>query len=153
MRWLKSATEKQWTIGAQGKQIVIPGADKKWLCMEEDVYNEISAQPVIKSLIKAKGIIVMNKKPVEAEDSVPELQEKNVTLQTKVTDLETQLAELQAKNTELETQLANAEADKNSALAELDAKASGIIAEKDTQIADLEAKVTKLEKKLKKEGE
>lgn len=152
MRWLKSATDKQWTIGVQGKQIVIPASDKKWLCMEEEVYNELSAQPVIKSLIKAKGIIVMNKKPIEAEDSVPELQEKTVTLQTKVADLETQLTEATNKVKELEAQLANAETDKNSALAELDAKASGIIAEKDTQIADLEAKVTKLEKKLKKSG-
>lgn len=144
MRWLKSATEKQWTIGAQGKQIVIPGSDKKWLCMEEETYNEIAAQPVIKSLIKAKGIIVMNKKPIEVEDSVPELQEKNVTLQTKVADLETQLAELQTKNAELEAQLANAEADKSNALAELDAKASKIIEEKETTIQKLEKKLKKL---------
>lgn len=141
MRWLKSATDKQWTIGAQGKQILIPAADKKWLCMEEDVYNEISAQPVIKSLIKAKGIIVMNKKPIEAEDSVPELQEKTVTLQTKVTDLETQLTEATNKVKELEQQLA----DKEQELKDLDAKASKIIEEKDTTIQ-------KLEKKLKKSG-
>ena len=141
MRWLKSATDKQWTIGAKGQQIVIPAADKKWLCMEEDVYNEISAQPVIKSLIKAKGIIVMNKKPVEAEDSVPELQEKTVTLQTKVTDLETQLTEATNKVKDLEQQLA----DKEQELKDLDAKASKIIEEK-------EATIQKLEKKLKKSG-
>lgn len=142
MRWLKSATDKQWTIGAKGQQIVIPAADKKWLCMEEDVYNEISAQPVIKSLIKAKGIIVMNKKPIEAEDSVPELQEKTVTLQTKVTDLETQLVEATNKVKDLEQQLA----DKEQELKDLDAKASKIIEEK-------EATIQKLEKKLKKSGE
>lgn len=141
MRWLKSATDKQWTIGAKGQQIVIPAADKKWLCMEEDVYNEISAQPVIKSLIKAKGIIVMNKKPIEAEDSVPELQEKTVTLQTKVTDLETQLTEATNKVKDLEQQLA----DKEQELKDLDAKASKIIEEKD-------ATIQKLEKKLKKSG-
>lgn len=141
MRWLKSATDKQWTIGAKGQQIVIPAADKKWLCIEEDVYNEISAQPVIKSLIKAKGIIVMNKKPIEAEDSVPELQEKTVTLQTKVTDLETQLAEAQAKNDELTAQLATKEQE----LKDLDEKASKIIEEKENAIQ-------KLEKKLKKSG-
>lgn len=141
MRWLKSATDKQWTIGAKGQQIVIPAADKKWLCIEEDVYNEISAQPVIKSLIKAKGIIVMNKKPIEAEDSVPELQEKTVTLQTKVTDLETQLVEATNKVKDLEQQLA----DKEQELKDLDAKASKIIEEK-------EATIQKLEKKLKKSG-
>ena len=141
MRWLKSATDKQWTIGAKGQQIVIPAADKKWLCMEEDVYNEISAQPVIKSLIKAKGIIVMNKKPIEAEDSVPELQEKTVTLQTKVTDLDTQLVEATNKVKDLEQQLA----DKEQELKDLDAKASQIIEEKETTIH-------KLEKKLKKAG-
>lgn len=141
MRWLKSATDKQWTIGAKGQQIIIPAADKKWLCIEEDVYNEISAQPVIKSLIKAKGIIVMNKKPVEAEDSIPELQEKTVTLQTKVTDLETQLVEATNKVKDLEQQLA----DKEQELKDLDAKASKIIEEKDTTIQ-------KLEKKLKKSG-
>lgn len=141
MRWLKSATEKQWTIGVQGKQLVIPGSDKKWLCMEEEVYNELLAQPVIKSLIKAKGIIVMNKKPIEAEDSVPELQEKTVTLQTKVTDLETQLKEATDKVTALEQQLA----DKEQELKNLDEKASKIIEEKDTTIQ-------KLEKKLKKAG-
>ena len=141
MRWLKSATDKQWTIGAKGQQIVIPAADKKWLCIEEDVYNEISAQPVIKSLIKAKGIIVMNKKPIEAEDSVPELQEKTVTLQTKVTDLETQLVEATNKVKDLEQRLA----DKEQELKDLDAKASKIIEEK-------EATIQKLEKKLKKSG-
>lgn len=141
MRWLKSATEKQWTIGVQGKQIVIPGSDKKWLCMEEEAYNELSAQPVIKSLIKAKGIIVMNKKPIEAEDSVPELQEKTVTLQTKVADLETQLTEATNKVKELEQQLA----DKEQELKALDEKASKIIEEK-------EATIQKLEKKLKKSG-
>lgn len=141
MRWLKSATEKQWTIGAKGQQIVIPAADKKWLCMEEETYNEISAQPVIKSLIKAKGIIVMNKKPVEAEDSVPELQEKTVTLQTKVTDLETQLTEATNKVKDLEQQLA----DKEQELKDLDDKATKIIEEK-------EAIIQKLEKKLKKAG-
>ena len=141
MRWLKSATEKQWTVGVQGRQLVIPGSDKKWLCMEEDVYNELSAQPVIKSLIKAKGILVMNKKPVEAEDSVPELQEKTVTLQTKITDLETQLTEAQAKNDELTAQLATKEQE----LKDLDDKASKIIEEKDKTIE-------KLEKKLKKSG-
>lgn len=141
MRWLKSATEKQWTVGVQGKQIVIPGSDKKWLCMEEDAYNELSAQPVIKSLIKAKGIIVENKKPVEAEDSVPELQEKTMSLQTKVTDLETQLVEAANKVKDLEQQLA----DKEQELKDLDDKASKIIEEKDKTIE-------KLEKKLKKPG-
>lgn len=140
MRWLKSSTEKQWTIGAQGKQIVIPGNDKKWLCMEEDVYNEISAQPVIKSLIKAGGIIVENKKPVEAEDSIPELQEKTVSLQTKVTDLETQLKEATDKVATLEQQLA----DKEQELKDLDDKASKIIEEKDKAIEKLEKKLKKL---------
>ena len=141
MRWLKSATEKQWTIGAQGKQVIIPGSDKKWLCVEEDVYNEISAQPVIKALIKAKGIIVMNKKPVEAEDSIPELQDANLTLQNKVNDLTAQLTEAQNKIKELEEQVTQGEA----ALKELDEKASSLIAEKD-------ATIQKLEKKLKKAG-
>lgn len=141
MRWLKSATDKQWTVGAKGEQYIIPAIDKKWLCIEEDVYNDISAQPVIKSLIKAKGIIVENKKPVEAEDSVPELQEKAVTLQTKVTDLETQLAEATNKVKDLEQKLA----DKEQELKDLDAKASKIIEEK-------EATIQKLEKKLKKTG-
>lgn len=140
MRWLKSATDKQWTIGAKGQQIVIPAADKKWLCMEEDVYNEISAQPVIKSLIKVKGIIVMNKKPIEAEDSVPELQEKTVTLQTKITDLETQLVEAANKVKDLEQQLANKEQE----LKDLDDKASKIIEEKDKAIEKLEKKLKKL---------
>lgn len=141
MRWLKSTTEKQWTTTAKGQQIVIPGADKKWLCVEEDVYNEIVAQPVIKSLIKAKGIIVENKKPVEAEDSVPELQEKTMTLQTRVTDLETQLTEVQAKNKELEEQLAIKEQE----LKDLDDKATKIIEEKEKTIEKLEKKLKKLD--------
>lgn len=141
MRWLKSSTEKQWTTTAKGQQVVIPANDKKWLCVEEDVYNEISAQPVIKSLIKAKGIYVENKKPVEAEDSIPELQDANLSLQNKVNDLTSQLVEAQNKVKELEEQVAQSEA----ALKELDEKASGVIAEKD-------AKIEKLEKKLKKTG-
>lgn len=145
MRWLKSSTEKQWTTTAKGQQVVIPANDKKWLCVEEDVYNEIVTQPVIKSLIKAKGIIVENKKPVEAEDSVPELQDKNLELKNEVENLKTQLTEAQGKLKDLEEQVANAEADKAAALAELDAKASKIIEEKDEEIKALK-------KKLKKEG-
>lgn len=140
MRWLKSTTEKQWTVGAKGQQVIIPAVDKKWLCVEEDVYNEIVAQPVIKSLIKAKGIIVENKKPVEAEDSVPELQEKTMSLQTKVTDLETQLVEAANKVKDLEQQLA----DKEQELKDLDDKASKIIDEKDKAIEKLEKKLKKL---------
>lgn len=140
MRWLKSATEKQWTVGAKGYQIIIPGSDKKWLCVEEDVYNEIVAQPVIKSLIKAKGIIVENKKPIEAEDSVPELQEKTMSLQTKVTDLETQLVEATNKVKDLEQQLTTKEQE----LKDLDDKASKIIEEKDKTIEKLEKKLKKL---------
>lgn len=153
MRWLKSATEKQWTVGAKGQQIIIPAADKKWLCIEEDVYNEIVAQPVIKSLIKVKGIIVENKKPVEAEDSIPELQDKNLELKNEVEDLKAQLTEAQGKLKELEEQVANAEADKAAALAELDAKASKLIEERDTTIQKLEKKLKKLGGSSEEEGE
>lgn len=145
MKWLKSSTSKTWTVGIKGKQVIVPAAEGKWLKLEEEEYNEMSSLPVVAGLIKVKDIIVLDHKPVELEDSIPELQDTNIKLQDELNTA------LQRVN-ELEAKLATASADKEAALAELDAKASQIISEKDATIADLESKVGKLEKKLKKEG-
>lgn len=146
MKWLRSSTSKTWTVGIKGKQVIVPAAEGKWLKLEEEEFNEMNALPVVSGLIKVKDIIVLDRKPVELEDSIPELQDTNIKLQDELNTA------LQRAN-ELEAKLATATADKEAALAELDAKASKIIEEKDITIQKLEKKLKKLGGGNEEEGE
>ena len=158
MKWLKSTTQKSWVASCKDRQIVIPQCetrDNRWLSLQDDEWAEVSKIPVIASLVKAGGIMVLSEEPAELKNTVPALQVTNTQLRA---DLEI----AQARIVELEAQLKNStgidveaikaevrqqcEAEKQKALEELDAKASALIAEKDATIA-------KLEKKLKKAGE
>ena len=138
MKWLKSTTQKEWTI--QGKTIpacVTPHND--YLVLSDSDYAIISDIPVIKSLIKSNAIIVLDHEPSELKNSVEALQGSNAELTTRIKQLE---AELAAKS-DVEAIKAQAAAEKEAALKELDDKASAIIAEKDARIAELEAQLSK----------
>lgn len=156
MKWLKSTTQKSWVASCKGKQVIIPPCetpDNKWLKAEEDEYAEIAAIPVIASLVKAGGIMVLNEEPAELRNSVPALQitntqleAENATLRARVTELEGQLKD--ATNIDIEAIKAEVrqqcEEEKQKALEELDAKASKEIESRDKIIEKLEKKIKKL---------
>lgn len=117
MKYLKSTTQKAYTVN--GKVIpacMTPG--NKTLVVDDSEWFQISAQPVIASLIKAGDILVMDEDPnvredTEARNQVAELKAQNTLLTEKLKQLEQQSgrksteagdAELQAlakKNEEL----------------------------------------------------
>ena len=140
MKWLKSTTQKEWTI--QGKTIpacVTPHND--YLVLNDSDYATISDIPVIKSLIKSNAIIVLDHEPSELKNSVEALQGSNAELTARIKQLEAELAT--KPDVDVEAIKAQAVAEKEAALKELDDKASAIIAEKDARIAELEAQLSK----------
>lgn len=163
-KWLKSTTQKSWVASVGGRQIIIPQnetSDNRWLELGEDEFAEVSKLPVIASLIKANGIMVLNEEPAELRNSIPALQVTNNQLQAeldtaraRITELEGQLkdathVDIEAIKAEVRNQC---EEEKQAALKELDDKASQVIADKDKAIADKDKEIAKLEKKIKKLG-
>lgn len=161
-KWLKSTTQKSWIASCDGKQFVIPPSetsDNRWLHVGDDEFAGITSLPVISSLIKAGGILVLNEEPAELKNSIPALQVTNTHLQAeldtakaRITQLEAQLKDtssidIEAVKADVRQQC---EREKQAALEELDAKASQIIAEKDTLIAEKDKEIAKLERSLKK---
>lgn len=128
MKWLKSTTQKIWTVN--GKTIpacVTP--DNAYLKLQDEEYSEISRSPVIKSLVKAGGILVLSEEPAELKNSVETLQGNNAALMARITQLEEQLKK---------TQPVDVEAVKEEAIAELKEEAIAELKAKDARIAELE---------------
>ena len=156
MKWLKSTTQKTWTVGIENQQYLIPAnetPDNRWLRVDEVEYSKLAASPVIASLIKAGGIMVLDQEPAELRNTVPQLQVTNTQLtaelevaKARIVELEGQLKD--ATNIDIEAIKADAVAAvqaqldaKQKELEELDAKASALIEEKDKKIAKLEKKL------------
>lgn len=120
-RWLKSTTQKSYTV--KGK--VIPPcvtSDNKWLKMTESEYSEIKRMPVIASLIKAGGILVTAKEPEELKNSVEGLKGSNAELIAINTQLQEEIKALKSgvsDDSEIKRELADL---KKEAKAELQAK-------------------------------
>lgn len=154
MKWLKSTSPKRWTLSAGTKQFIVPAeSDNGYLQMSDEDYAVVSTQPVVASLIKNKGFLVLNEEPAELKNTIPALQNANADLVSELADTKAKLAQteaaLAAKQKELEDLNAKTEAAlaaKQKELEDLDAKASGIIAEKDATITKLEKQVKKLSK-------
>lgn len=154
-KWLKSTTQKSWVASCKGKQIVIPQnetPDNRWLELGDDEWPEVSALPVIASLIKAGGIMVLDQEPAELKNSVPALQVTNTQLQAELDTAKARIAQLedQLKNaTGVDIEAIKAEVrqqceeEKKKALEELDAKASQEIEARDKTIEKLERKIKK----------
>lgn len=139
--WLKSTTQKTWTV--QNK--VIPACvtpNNAYLVLNESEYNDVSKVPVIKSLIKAGGILVLNEEPAELKNSVEALQGNNAALTARITQLEEQI---KAQPT------VDVDAIKAAAQEEIKAEAIKELQEKEDRIADLE-KQLKAAKKAAKES-
>lgn len=152
MKWLKSTSQKTWTI--QGK--TIPACEtphNDYLVLNDSEYQTISNIPVIKSLIKSNAIIVLDHEPAELKNSVEALQGSNAELTARIKQLEAELSQRTDAGADLEAVKAQMTAEKDAALKELDDKASAIIAEKDARIAELEAQLAKKKNASKKSDE
>lgn len=142
MKWLKSTSQKAWTV--MGK--VIPPCltpDNRYLEVDNSTYTSISSVPVIKSLIKAGDILVLSEEPAELKNSLSSLQSNNAVLKTQVTQLQEELKE---KEQYLEAARLDIEKIKEEAQAEIKAQAVAELKEKESRIKELEAELTKLKK-------
>lgn len=142
MKWLKSTTQKTWTVN--GKIIpacVTPHND--YLVIEDEVFNTISNVPVIKSLIKAGGILVLSEEPAELRNSVSALQGNNAALTAQVTELQMQLKakEAELKNASKRQSKVDVEKIKEEAQAEIKQQAIAELQAKEARIAELEAQL------------
>ena len=135
MKWLKSTTQKTWTVN--GKVIpacVTPHND--YLGVDDSEYATITGTPVIKSLIKAGGILVLNEEPAELKNSVSSLQGSNAALTAEITQLKEQLKTAGKKPTKAEIEKIREEAQ-----AEIRAQAIAELEEKEARIKELEAQL------------
>lgn len=143
MKWLKSTTQKTWTISGK----VIPAcvtAHNDYLKIDDSEFTHLSGAPVVKSLITAGAILVLDSEPAELKNSVAALQGNNAALTAEITQLREQLkakeAELQAasskKSTDVDIEKIKAEAQE-----EIKAQAIAELQEKDDRIKELEAQL------------
>lgn len=142
MRWLKSTTQKVWTIN--GKSIpkcVTPHND--YLTVSDTEYNEFLKVPVFASLVKANGILVLTSEPTELKNSVEGLNLTNAQLVAKNT-------ELQARITELEGSAPDVEAIKAEAVAAIKEEAIKELQEKQDELDATKAELKELKAQLKK---
>ena len=143
MKWLKSTTQKTWTVNGK----IIPAcitSHNDYLIIDDSTYTEISKIPVIKSLIKAGGILVLGEEPTELKNSVDALQGNNAALTAQVTQLQEQLkakeAELKVASSKKSTKV-DIEKIKEEAQAEIKAQAIAELEEKEARIKELEAQL------------
>lgn len=135
MKWLKSTTQKTWTVNGK----VIPACitpHNDYLVVDDSEYTTITGTPVIKSLIKAGGILVLNEEPAELKNSVSSLQGSNAALTAEITRLKEQLKTAGKKPTRTEIEKIREEAQ-----AEIKAQAIAELEEKEARIKELEAQL------------
>lgn len=141
-KWLRSTTEKAWTVEINNKQRLIPGNQGSWLELDDSEYITLQNRPAIKSLLDTKGIYVTEQRPSELSDDLPTLKNERAELTSQVQTLTGQVQDLQQ-------QLAQAEEVKQQELHALDDKASEIIADKDQALREKDEEIKKLKKQLK----
>lgn len=154
MKWLKSTSQKAWTINGK----TIPQnvtTHNSYLKIEDSEYNQMAKLPVFASLVRNNCILVLKEEPSELKNSVEALQGNNAALMAaNISQAETikHLEEELQKRPDVDVAAlkAEAEADKQAALKELDEKASAIIADKDTEIANKDTEIAKLKEQLQK---
>lgn len=149
MKWLKSTTQKTWVV--KGRKIpACMTPTNEYLQLEDSEYDGIVKMPVIASLIKAGGILVLSEEPAELKNSVEALQGNNAALVAKNTALEARVKELE-KAVKAEPQPpVDVEAIKEEAVAELRAEALAEIQAKEDEIAALKKQLKAAEKKAAK---
>lgn len=145
MKWLKSTTQKTWTVN--GKVIpacVTPHND--YLRMDEAEFTAISGTPVIKSLISAGAILVLSEEPAELKNSVSSLQGSNAALTAQITQLQEQLRQKDEALASASAATVDVEKIKEEAQAEIKAQAIAELQEKENRIAELEKQLAKATK-------
>lgn len=147
MKWLKSTTQKTWYAAGHKIPACIT-QNNEYLQLEEADYNALVAIPVIASLIKAGGILVLSEEPAELKNSVEALQGDKAALIAKNTELEARISELQASQNSVDV-----EAIKEEAVAELKAEAISELQKKDDEIANLKKQLEAAKKKAAKTSE
>lgn len=148
MKWLKSTTQKQWTV----KGMIIPACvtpHNDYLKVEDSVYAEIAKEAVIKSLITAGSLLVLDEEPVELRNSIDNLQASKLQLQKQNQELQAELDALKnAKGQDVDV-----EALKEEAVAEFKKEAIEELQAKQRELEAAEKKIAKLEKQLAKSAE
>ena len=142
MKWLKSTTQKTWTVNGK----LIPACvtpDNHYLVLQDEEYSGIVQVPVIKSLIKAGGILVLSEEPAELKNSVSALQGNNAALTARITQLEEQLKNQGTTDIDVN-------AIKEEAVKELKAEAIAELQAKDDRIAELEKQLKAAKEETKK---
>ncbi len=145
MKYLKSTTQKSYLF--EGKRI--PPAvtkDNEVLTISDKEYTELLKVSVIKSLVNAGSIIVMDKAPTNPTAQLKDAVNRNAEQALKITQLQEEIRELKAKggsnSTEVEELKAAIEKQKAEDLAEIQA----LQAEKDAEIEKLKAELKKAKK-------
>lgn len=142
MKWLKSTTQKVWTV--DGK--VIPAcvtSDNSYLKLDNAEYARLSAIPVVRSLIKAGAILVLSEEPAEIKNSLSNVQASNASLRAQNTELKSRIAQLESTQVDVE-------AIREEAQEAIRAEAVKELQEKEDEIAELK-KQLKAAKKADKE--
>lgn len=151
MKWLKSTTQKTWYAkGMKIPQCVTP--NNEYLQLEDNDYEALAKMPVIASLIKAGGILVLSEEPAELKNSVEVLQSDKAVLIAKNTELEARIKELES-HTAPAGEPVDIEAVKADAVAELKAEAIAELQAKDDEIEALKKQLKAAEKKAAKASE
>lgn len=149
MKWLKSTTQKTWVV--KGRKIpACMTPTNEYLQLEDSEYEGIAKMPVIASLIKAGGILVLSEEPAELKNSVEALQGNNAALVAKNTALEARVKELEEAAKAEPQPPVDVEAIKEEAVSELRAEALAEIQAKDDEIAALKKQLKAAEKKAAK---
>ena len=161
MKWLKSTTNKQWSVSDGERQYIVPGSENSdYLTIDDSIFTKIEKQPVVKSLLSNGSILKLDQEPAELKNSIPALQGTNANLVAEVADLKKQLEQArtdnnvlsakleqaEADNNVLSAKLEQAEADKANAVEEIRQQAVSELQEKENTIVALEKKIKKLEK-------
>lgn len=147
MKWLKSTTNKQWSVSDGERQYIVPGSENSdYLTIDDSIFTKIEKQPVVKSLLSNGSILKLDQEPAELKNSIPALQGTNANLVAEVADLKKQLEQARTDNNVLSAKLEQAEADKANAVEEIRQQAVSELQEKENTIVALEKKIKKLEK-------
>lgn len=147
MKWLKSTTNKQWSVSDGERQYIVPGSENSdYLIIDDSIFTKIEKQPVVKSLLSNGSILKLDQEPAELKNSIPALQGTNANLVAEVADLKKQLEQARTDNNVLSAKLEQAEADKANAVEEIRQQAVSELQEKENTIVALEKKIKKLEK-------
>ena len=144
MKWLKSTTNKSYTVNGK----VIPPVitpDNKYLQLEDSEYQILLKNAVVASLVKGGYILTTDTEPVTTDKT--KLIASNEGLQARNRELEAQLEAAQKEAEAYKTQLENGG---DEALKAAKAETEALRAEATQELQDMQAKLEAAQKELEK---